>query len=145
MDVHALGVDIIEIHRVKATLERRGQRFLNRVYTPVELAICRGRVPELAARFAAKEATMKALGTGVRGIGWKEIEILSNRRGKPLVYLYGRARQRAFDLGISHLEVSLTHSKEYAVACVIGEQKTHEDAAAMRDWLVMRLKERGLL
>ena len=145
MDIHALGIDIVEIGRVKAALERRGQRFLNRIYTPVEVAVCRGHVSELAARFAAKEAAMKALGTGVRGIAWREIEILPNRRGKPLVYLYGRARQRAQDLGIGHLEVSLTHSKEYAVACVVGSQKTMEDAAAMRDWLVVRLKERGLL
>lgn len=145
MDVHALGIDIIEIRRVKAALERRGQRFLRRVYTPVEVAVCRGRVHELAARFAAKEAAMKALGTGARGIAWREIEILPNRRGKPLVYLYGRARQRAQELGIDHLEVSLTHSKEYAMACVVGSRQTTEDAAAMRDWLVARLQERGLL
>ncbi len=69
-----------------------GERFLGRIYTAVEVAFCRGRVHELAARFAAKEAVMKALGTGARGVAWREIEVLPNHRGKPLVYLYGRAK-----------------------------------------------------
>ena len=73
---YAVGVDTVEIPRVQRVLERHGERFLKRVYTPVEVAFCRGRVPELAARFAAKEAVMKCLGTGVRGVAWKEIEVL---------------------------------------------------------------------
>ncbi len=77
---YAVGIDTIEIPRVQRVLERHGERFLKRVYTPTEVAFCRGRVPELAARFAAKEAVMKALGTGVRGIGWREIEVLPDRR-----------------------------------------------------------------
>ncbi|MXY36214.1 MAG: holo-[acyl-carrier-protein] synthase, partial [Dehalococcoidia bacterium] len=79
----AHGIDIIEIARVRAVLDRHGERFLRRVYTEDEVRHCRGRVPELAARFAAKEAVMKALGTGIRGVGWRDIEILPNRRGKP--------------------------------------------------------------
>ena len=86
----AHGIDIIEIARVRAVLDRHGERFLRRVYTEDEVRHCRGRVPELAARFAAKEAVMKALGTGIRGVGWRDIEILPNRRGKPLVFLYRR-------------------------------------------------------
>ena len=78
----AHGIDIIEIARVRKVLDRHGERFLRRVYTEDEVRHCRGRVPELAARFAAKEAVMKALGTGVRGVGWSDIEILPNRRGK---------------------------------------------------------------
>ena len=70
------GVDIIEIDRVRQVLERYGQRFLNRIFTPDEIAYCRDRAPNLAARFAAKEATMKALGTGIRGVGWKDIEVI---------------------------------------------------------------------
>ena len=79
-------------HRVRKTLKRHPERFLTRVFTELEIAYCHGRVHELAVRFAAKEAMMKALGTGVRGIGWREIEILPDRRGKPLVYLHGKAK-----------------------------------------------------
>src|SRR4029453_10009340 len=81
-------VDIIEVEGVKYDVERWGQRFLARVWTEHEQRICRGRYPELAARFAGKEATSKSLGTGIVGIGWKEIEILPDRRGKPLVFLH---------------------------------------------------------
>jgi len=91
----SVGVDIIEIERIEAVLRRHGERFLQRVYTPAERAYCRGRVPELAARFAAKEAVSKALGTGLRGIAWQEMEILGDERGKPLVNLHGRAKARA--------------------------------------------------
>src|SRR3954470_15370004 len=89
---YAVGIDAIEIARVRRVLLRHPERFLRRVYTPEEVAFCRGRIPELAARFAAKEAVMKALGTGARGLAWREIEILPNRRGKPLVYLHGLAK-----------------------------------------------------
>ena len=88
---YAVGIDVIEIARVRKVLERHPERFLSRVYSPEEVAFCRGRVPELAARFAAKEAVMKALGTGARGLAWREIEVLPNQRGKPLVYLHGNA------------------------------------------------------
>lgn len=115
-----VGVDIIEIQRVQQALGRRGQRFLERVFTDAELALYRDRLPELAARFAGKEAAMKALGTGVRGVGWREIEILPNRRGKPVVFLHGRAKERARLLGVQELAVSLSHSKDYAVATVVG-------------------------
>ena len=116
----SVGVDIIEIERIEAVLLRHGERFLRRVYTPAEQAYCRGRVAELAARFAAKEAISKALGTGLRGVGWPEMEILGDKRGKPLVYLHGRARARAEELGLSEFAVSLSHSCDYAVAFVMA-------------------------
>ena len=115
-----VGVDIVEIARIERAMNRWGGRFLNRVYTEAEREFCRGRVSELAARFAAKEAVMKALGTGRRGIGWREIEILPNRRGKPLIYLHGRARSRAEKLGVLELDISLSHSRELAIASVVG-------------------------
>ncbi|MCL0102118.1 holo-ACP synthase [Dehalococcoidia bacterium] len=115
-----VGVDIVELHRIIDAIEHRGERFLKRIYTDGELALYRGRMSELAARFAGKEATMKALGTGVRGVAWREIEILPNRRGKPLVFLHGRAKERAKRLGITDLQISLSHSEEYAVASVVG-------------------------
>ena len=89
------GVDLIEIERFQRVLDRHGDRFLRRCFTDREVDYCRGRVHELAVRFAGKEATMKALGTGVRGISWREIEILANARGKPVVVLHGRALARA--------------------------------------------------
>ncbi len=116
----SVGVDIIEIERIEAVLRRYGERFLQRVYTRKERAYCRERVPELAVRFAAKEAVSKALGTGMRGIAWREMEILGDRRGKPLVYLHGRARARAEELGLSEFAVSLSHSRDYAVAFVMA-------------------------
>jgi holo-[acyl-carrier protein] synthase len=146
MATAAVGIDIIEIDRVRQVLDRHGQRFLDRVYTPLEVAFCRGRVPELAARFAAKEATMKALGTGARGVAWREIEVLPNRRGKPLVYLHGQAQRRAQDMGLEGVDISLTHSIDFAIAAVVGTQhKDIDDLQASRERLISRLQERGLL
>lgn len=119
--MHNLGVDIIEIRRIERTVERFGQRFLKRVFTEAELRVCDNKPSRLASRFAAKEAVMKSLGTGTRGVGWREIEIRHDPKGKPLVYLCGRARLRAKDLGLGELAVSLSDSREYAVAFVVGE------------------------
>ena len=113
------GIDIIEISRVRQVLERYGRRFLERVYTPGEIAYCRERPPNLAARFAAKEATMKALGTGVRGVGWKDIEVVRHESGAPAIRLHGRCKQRAQRLGVQEIAISLSHSREYAVASVV--------------------------
>lgn len=117
----ASGVDIIEISRVRRVLERYGQRFLDRVFTPREIAYCAGRAANLAARFAAKEATMKALGTGVRGVGWKDIEVVRQESGAPTVELHGRGKGRAQRLGVVHIALSLSHSREYAVAFVVAQ------------------------
>jgi len=115
-----IGVDIIEIASIEAAIERHGDRFLRRLYTEREIEKYCDRVPSLATRFAAKEAIMKVLGTGYRGVGWHDMEILSDRRGKPVVYLHRRARERAEALGIRSVTVSLSDSKEYAVAVALG-------------------------
>ncbi len=115
-----MGVDIIEIERIAATLERFGERFLQRVYTEDEAVYCRGRAAQLAARFAAKEAVMKALGSGTRGVGWREVEVRRKRSGEPEIALHGRAAVRAAELGIGRFAVSLSHSRRYAVASVVG-------------------------
>jgi len=142
----AVGIDVIEIARVARVLRRHPDRFLRRVYTAEEVAFCRGRVPELAARFAAKEAIMKALGTGARGLAWREIEILPNQRGKPLVYLHGQARARAEHIGLHGVDVSLTHSHELAIAAVVGAADDAPiDREEQRRRLVAWLKERGRL
>jgi holo-[acyl-carrier protein] synthase len=137
MSVLATGIDMIEIERVAAVLARHPERFVARVFTPGEARHCRGRVPELAVRFSAKEAVMKALGTGVRGIGWREIEILPNMRGKPLVLLHGNAARRAEALGLRGLDVSMSHSRDYALALAVGTMDglpASEDAP--RPWLL---------
>ncbi len=118
--MHSIGIDIIEIGRIEEAVRRWGLRFLQRVYTEAELRLCHNKPSSLAARFAAKEAVMKTLGTGVNGVSWREIEILSDSRGKPLVCLCGKAHERAKELGLSNLFVSLSDSREYAVAFVVG-------------------------
>ena len=116
----SIGVDIVEIERVESAIKQWGGRFLNRIYTEAELKICQGRFLSLAARFAAKEAIMKTLGTGAKGVSWREIEILADAHGKPLVTLYGRAKSKAEELNLSEFSVSLSHTKQYAVAAAIG-------------------------
>ena len=116
----AVGIDIIEIARIQRALDDFGERFLRRIYTEREREWYRGRVNELAARFAAKEATSKALGTGIVGIRWQEMEVLPNRRGKPVLILHGRAAERARQLGLTSFSVSLTHSRTDAMAFVVG-------------------------
>ncbi len=120
-----VGIDLIEIPRFERALERYGQRLLERLFTPDEVRYCRGRVPELAARFAAKEAVSKALGVGMRmlardGIAWREAEILGDGRGKPLIRLYGQAATRANELGIVDWAVSLSHTRDNAIALVVA-------------------------
>ncbi len=118
--MYHIGVDIIEIGRIEGAMKRWSERFLLRIYTEEELRICRNRAPALAVRFAAKEAVMKALGTGTKGVGWRDIEVLSNSDGKPLVYLHGRAQKKAEGIGLGELAISLSHSRQYAIASVVG-------------------------
>lgn len=117
---HYTGIDIVEIARIKRAVARWGDAFLHRIYTDAELKLYQSKTASLAARFAAKEAVMKLLGTGNIGISWREIEILSRSSGKPLVNLYGRAQSTAQKLGIREIAVSLAHSREYAIASVIS-------------------------
>ena len=112
-----MGRDIIEVDRIQQAMARWGQRFLERVFTTRELELCVGRPASLAARFAAKEAVMKALGP--QGLRWQEIEVLANPQDKPVLHLHGRAQHRTQEQG-SHLDLSLSHSREYAIAFVMG-------------------------
>ena len=115
-----LGIDIIRIDRIRAALARFGERFSNRVLTPAERAYVRGRPQTMAGRWAAKEAISKVLGLGVRGIGWREIEIERLPTGQPAVNLHGRAAARAEQLGMGRIAVSISHEAEYAVAIAFG-------------------------
>ncbi|MBG92429.1 MAG: holo-[acyl-carrier-protein] synthase [Chloroflexi bacterium] len=146
MSTHAIGIDLIEIDRVRRVFQKHPIRFINRVYTPAEAAFCRGRVPELAARFSGKEAVMKALGTGARSVAWRDIEILPDKRGKPLVYLYGGAKQRSDIIGLEAIDITLTHLDSFAMAAVVCTQKQREEPPEIsRKNLIERLKSRGLL
>jgi holo-[acyl-carrier protein] synthase len=119
------GIDLVEIARVHASVERFGQRFLDRIFTPSEQAYClrkRKSAESFAARFAAKEAGAKALGTGIsRGVHWLEIEVGREPSGRPTLHFHGRAAQVASRLGVVHVSVSLTHGADLAMATVIVE------------------------
>ena len=118
--MHHIGIDIVEIARIEQAIMQWQDSFLKRIYTEAELDTSSNRIPTLAANFAAKEAVMKALGTGTKGVGWREIEVVSDPNGKPLIQLHGRARNKANEIGISDFSISLSHTKEYAVASVVG-------------------------
>ena len=120
------GIDIIEIDRIGAAVNRWGDRFFRRIYTEGELQYAKGRLPQLAGRFAAKEAVMKALGTGVRGVSWQEIEVVREPGQAPKVTLHGRAKARAEFLTLDEIAISISHSRDYAVVVAIGE--TREDS-----------------
>jgi holo-[acyl-carrier protein] synthase len=115
-----LGIDIIKVERIAAALERFGPRFSRRVLTDAEQRYVRDRPETMAGRWAAKEAVSKVLGLGVRGIGWREIEIERLPTGQPSVRLHGRAEQRARQLGMDRVAVSISHESEYAVAIAYG-------------------------
>ena len=114
------GIDVIEIDRIERAVARWGDRFLRRVYTEGEIAYCRGRAQNLAGRFAVKEAASKALGVGIRTLSWRDIETVRGPRGKPQLKLHGKAARIAMGLGLSGLEVSITHSRTDAIAVVVA-------------------------
>jgi holo-[acyl-carrier protein] synthase len=121
--VRGIGIDLAQIPRMRRVLERWDERFLRRVFTEAEIAYCRARrdpVPHLAARFAAKEAVLKALGTGLRmGVNWQEIEVRRARGEAPTVVLSGRCRALAEARGADRILISLTHDGDYALAQVL--------------------------
>jgi holo-[acyl-carrier protein] synthase len=122
-----IGTDLMEIARIQQSIARFGDRFLQRVYTPSEIQYCsqkKNAAESFAARFAAKEAGAKALGTGIsHGISWLELEVTREPSGKPGLTLSGRAAGRARTLGVTHINLSLTHSRDVALAVVIMERE----------------------
>ena len=115
-----LGIDIIKVERIRGSLERFGERFSKRVLTPSEQRYVRMRPETFAGRWAAKEAVSKVLGLGVRGIGWKDIEVVRLPTGQPSVKLHGRAAARAEQLGMERIALSISHESDYAVAIAFG-------------------------
>ena len=120
--VHGLsvGVDLVEIRRIAELVERHGERFTGRVFTPGEVVDCGGRAESLAARWAAKEAVAKALGTGIGAVGWQEIEVLRGESGCPSVQLHGRAATLATERGLTRWALSLAHDGGMALAFVVA-------------------------
>jgi holo-[acyl-carrier protein] synthase len=114
------GVDLVEIERFQAAIQRHGERFLRRVFTDRELEEVGHNIASLAARFAAKEAVSKALGTGIGPIAWREIEVLRGDARQPVLHLHGQAALRAETLGLSTWSLSLSHTQNYAIAMVVG-------------------------
>jgi holo-[acyl-carrier protein] synthase len=125
MNVLGIGIDEIELARIARAWERHSERFLNHCYTPDEVAFCfrmRDPVPRLAARYAAKEAGAKALGTGLaRGVIWREIEVRRTPGQRPTLHFHGRAGERARSMGVRIAHVSLTHCRSLAAATCIVE------------------------
>jgi holo-[acyl-carrier protein] synthase len=120
-----LGVDIAEVDRIEAAVGRHGERFLQRIFTPKEISYCeshKNRFERYAGRFAAKEAAMKALGTGWgQGVRWVDIEVLRQPGGRPTIQLAGAAREHADRLGVTRVSLSITHTNHTALAQVILE------------------------
>ena len=123
--VVGLGTDLIEIARIERSVARFGEAFLRRVYTAGEIAYCMAKknsAESLAARFVAKEAGAKALGTGIsRGVGWRELEVRRAPGQRPELHLSGRAAQIAATLGVTRMSLSLSHSRELSIAVVVAE------------------------
>jgi holo-[acyl-carrier protein] synthase len=116
----ATGVDLIEIARIEEVIARHGKHYLERIYTPAELEQCGKRAESLAGRFAAKEATAKALGCGIGDVAWQEIEVLGDEQNAPKLTLYGAALKMANELGLTTWSVSISHSQSHSVAMVVA-------------------------
>lgn len=114
------GIDLIEIERVREAIERHGDKFIARIFTEYEQKECKGRIPSLAARFAAKEAVAKALGTGIGDVSWLDIEIRGDENNAPRLYLYGMAETKAKEKALSNWSVSLSHTEIHATALVVA-------------------------
>ena len=125
MKIIGTGIDLVEVQRISASIERFGERFLNRVFTAHEIHYCRSKhnfAERFAARFAAKEAALKAIGTGWRGgVAWREVEVRREPGGRPTLHYSGRAAEFAGRLGVSRASLSLTHTTAHAIAQVILE------------------------
>src|ERR687891_627759 len=120
MSRHEIGVDLVDIDRIVSVLERFPNRFRDRVLTEAEARYCGRKVERIAGRWAAKEAVSKVLGLGVRGVGWREIEVLPNWAGQPQVHLHRRAANRAEALGLEEVTVSISHERHMAVAVAVA-------------------------
>ena len=114
------GIDLIDIARIREAIDRHGERFIARIFTETEQRECAGRFASLAARFAAKEATAKALGCGIGVVGWLDIEVRGDENNAPHLYLHGEGERLAKELGLSDWSISLSHTEDQAIAFVVA-------------------------
>ena len=137
MNIVSHGIDMVDCERLSESIEKHGERFLNRVFTKTELAYCRDRKRELehlAGRFAAKEAVLKVLGTGwTNGIAWDEIEILNEPSGRPTVHLHGKCRELADAMHLANILISISHIETHAIASAIGVAESSGGALGIGD------------
>jgi holo-[acyl-carrier protein] synthase len=130
MDIIAHGIDLVDCPRIEEMVERHGERFLNRVFTPAEQDRARDRknsIENYAGRFAAKEAILKLIGTGWRGkIAWTDIEVTNDSAGRPLVTLSGEVEKIAREMGIERISISITHTANFAIASAVALARSNE-------------------
>ena len=131
MQMIAHGIDLVDCKRIEAMLTRHGDHFLTRIYTPTEQQSAgqgRNRTQRLAARFAAKEAVLKLIGTGLRGrMAFTEVEVVNDALGKPEVRVSGEVQRRVRELGIEQISISITHVEDLAIASVVALTNAHDD------------------
>ncbi len=130
MSVHRIGVDVVPVGRIRRSLESHGEAFRRRLLTPDESEHCRGprEAERVAGRVAAKEAIMKVLGNGWPAISWTSIEVLPDKSGRPVVRLSGKAAETMRELGLSAVDVSITHDGDLAIAAALGTGSKREVA-----------------
>ena len=114
------GIDMIEVARIEGAIERHGERFFNRFFTPQEVEVCQGKAARLAGRFAVKEAVAKAMGTGIGDFSWTDIEVVGDSRGKPELHLHNEAKTAAADRGLVHWSISLSHTDTHAIGMAVA-------------------------
>jgi holo-[acyl-carrier protein] synthase len=132
MSTLGIGTDITECLRIARMIERHGELFVNRVYTPEEIRYCQSRkqsTQHFTGRWAAKEAVLKALGTGWRrGISWRDVEIRNEPGGQPIVILRGGAEEAAVKLGVREMRISISHCRSHAIACAVATGTRQEES-----------------
>ncbi|MEM8857114.1 MAG: holo-ACP synthase [Chloroflexota bacterium] len=114
------GIDLVENERIASAIERSGERFLKRIFTPMEIEQCGGRIPSLAGRYAVKEAVSKAFGTGIGDMEWVEIEVVQNERNAPELRLHGKAAMLSDSQGITQWSISISHTNTHAIGMAVA-------------------------
>ena len=121
------GIDLVKIERIEKIIKKWGDNFIFRIFTPLESEYCEikkgNKFQSYAGKFAAKEALLKALGLGLRGVNWKDIEVLNNKLGQPVIKLTGKLKEITFEKDIDRYFLTISHTKEYAIAQVILESR----------------------
>lgn len=128
----AAGVDLVEVGRLRRSIDRFGQRFLSRIFTEQEQRTCAGSAERLAGRFAIKEAVGKALGTGIGDVSWREIEVVNAANGRPELHLHGSAKRIAHEQGLDSWSISLAHTESQAIGLVVAMRSEQSQAEGCR-------------